>query len=386
MKRTAFVVAIVSGLIVSLVFGAQVIQLVEANGYIIDELYVGPPIITIESPLSNEVVSFDTGVVSFTLTRPGYNWTSINGTSNIVVYVDIIVDGAVYSSVDVNSKLSVPFTYSLDLTDLQNGVHRVQLDAYCKGVSTTTMYPAMYWETVTSYNALSDVVSFFTVNALSHYLLMMPSENNEYSSSKVPSVNYNFAEIPIGYLHTSSEVPLDFISTNASDFSYSLDGADSVSINGNTTLKGVPDGVHSIVLYGKTLNGLVFSSEPFSFWVDTGEPQITFLSIENNTTYHTLDLELIFHLSESSPEIKYTLNGDNQIQTAVINGNTSLLNLPSGSYSLVLSARDSVSTHVSFQSVDFSIENPSPVLLLVGTFSVIIISIVLLVYFKKRKH
>jgi hypothetical protein len=365
MKRTALSTAIVSGLIVSLVLGVQFIQLAGANGYIINKTYNGSPVITIESPSNNELVASNTVVVSFTLTRASSNWVSELRTSCAVSGVKIIVDGEVYRSVDVNSELPVPFSFSLNLTDLQNGAHSLQLNAYCRGVSMLLVYPGIQNEQYTHYEALSDAVSFFKVKELSQFLLIMPSGNNEYSSS---------------------DVPLDFMSFNVSDFGYSLDGEEMVPIDGNTTLKGVSDGVHSIVLYGKNLNGSDFSSEPLSFGVDTGKPQITFLSIENNTTYHTQDLDLIFYLSESSPEMKYTLNGNDQIQTVVINGNTSLLNLPFGSYTLVFSAKDSVSNLVSFQTVYFRIENPFPVLL-IGIFAVVIIIIAsLLVYFKKRKH
>ena len=161
MKKTAFTATIVFGLIVLLVFGVQFIQLVEANGMIIYELCNGPPIIALESPLNRQLFSFNAVVVSFTLTRPSYNWISSNGTSNSVISVDVIVDRAVHSKVDVDSELLVPFTYSLNLTDLQNGAHSLQLDANCKGVKISEMhfiYPV--GESATSYNALSDVVSF----------------------------------------------------------------------------------------------------------------------------------------------------------------------------------------------------------------------------------
>ena len=160
MKKTAFAIPIASGLIVSLILGVQFIQLVQANGYILQRTYNGPPTITIESPLDNEIFSFNTVVFAFTLTKPSYNWTSRNGAGNRVAYVDIIVDEIFYGRVDVNSELMVPFSYSLNLTDLQHGTHSAQLVANCKGVSTTVMYPSMEWEGVSYYTAWSDIVSF----------------------------------------------------------------------------------------------------------------------------------------------------------------------------------------------------------------------------------
>ncbi len=162
MKRTAYAAAIVSGLIVSLVFGAQFVQLVEANGLFIHELN-GSPIITIKSPLNNKLVSSNTVVVSFTLTRPSSNWFIGETYICAVLGVRIIVDGAVYSSVAVNSELPVPFSYPLNLTDLQNGLHSLQLNAYCRGVSIMRGLPGDFSEYI-YYEALSDTVSF-TVDA-----------------------------------------------------------------------------------------------------------------------------------------------------------------------------------------------------------------------------
>jgi hypothetical protein len=226
----------------------------------------------------------------------------------------------------------------------------------------------------------------FTVNVVSPYLSVLPSENIEDLSSEVPlDLKYNFTEIPVGYFFTSSVVPLNFVTFEASGFSYSLDGDDRVSFVGNVTLKGGSDGVHSVVLYGKAVDGSDFASEPFSVWVDTGKPRIAFLSLQNDTTYRTWNVDLAFRLSEPSPAIKYTLYGNNQVQTAVIDGNNSFFNLPSGSYTLVLSAKDSVSNFISFQRVDFRVDNPLPLIVVVVA-SVIIIVVGLLVYFKKRKH
>ena len=159
MKKTAFATAAVFGLIVLLVLGVQFIQLVEANGIRVLELCNGPPIITVESPL-NEWFSSNTVEVSFTFTKPSYNWTSSSGISNSVVSVDVIADGVVSSRVDVNSELLVPFSYSLNLTDLQNGAHSLQLDADCTGVTSYAGIGIYVEDSVTRYNALSDVVSF----------------------------------------------------------------------------------------------------------------------------------------------------------------------------------------------------------------------------------
>jgi hypothetical protein len=169
MKKTALALALVLSIFV--VFGVQFVQLVEANGWFIFRESDGPPIITIKSPLNNEVVSFNNVAFNFTLARPSYNWT-LEGTTNKVVSANIIVDGTVYRKVDVNSELSVPynyfgvntemsvpFAYSLNLTDLEDGEHTVQLDVYCRGTGIKE------WTFGTDpyefdYHAFSDIINF----------------------------------------------------------------------------------------------------------------------------------------------------------------------------------------------------------------------------------
>jgi hypothetical protein len=159
MKKTAYALTIV--LTISIIFGVQFVHLVQANG-MVNVTYNGSPIITIKSPLNNKLVSSNTVVVSFTLTRPSDNWF-IGEASCAVSGVRIVVD-EVCRSVAVNSELLVPFSYSLNLTDLQNGLHSLQLNAYCRGIRIRYGLPTYGNEEYIYYETLSDTVSF-TVDA-----------------------------------------------------------------------------------------------------------------------------------------------------------------------------------------------------------------------------
>jgi len=205
----------------------------------------------------------------------------------------------------------------------------------------------------------------FTINTVPPYLSIMMPEN---------------------ITHDQSDIPLEYMVAEYPQVSYSLDGKANVSITGNTTLRGIIDGTHNIILYGTSPTGAIFASEPVFFGVDTGPPQITILSIENNTTYHTYDLDLTFYLSEPSPEIKYGFWGQSEPFT-VITGNVTMTNLHSGSYRLVLSAKDSLTDDTSVREVFFGIENPFPTAFILASVLVVaVIILALLVYFKKRKH
>lgn len=157
MKKTTFALTFI--LAVLAILGVQFVKSVAANGWILHRTSDGPPAITIEAPHDNETVPFNNVVFSFTLTRPSYNWT-LEGTSNIVVYVNVTLDGTVYRRVDVNSELSVPFTYSLNLTGLKGGAHSVGLNVFCKGSSITEWSWSIIPPESVYYNVSSGIVNF----------------------------------------------------------------------------------------------------------------------------------------------------------------------------------------------------------------------------------
>jgi len=248
MKKTALTVAtIVFGLIVLLVFGVQFIQLVKANGLIAKENADEPPVITVESPLNNDLFSSDTVVVSFTLTKPEYGWVnSLSGNSSKVDYVVVTLNGTRYDRIAVNSDLSVPFTYSLNLTDLKDGLHNVQLNAHCTDVHAIFGSPGGLHESVTSYYALSDIISF-TVDT-PPVVSILSLENKVYKTNNIP---------------------LDFaVDEPASKIEYCIDGKERLVIDGNVTLTGLSDGLHSVVVYATDVDGHVGVSEAAYFEIE----------------------------------------------------------------------------------------------------------------------
>ena len=99
--------------------------------------------------------------------------------------------------------------------------------------------------------------------------------------------------LPENLTYRESEILLDFTVDGLSDSRYSLDGKAPVSLAGNTSLKGVTDGSHIMILYGTTENGSVFASEPVYFGVNAERQKVSILSIKNNTTYYNSNLDLI---------------------------------------------------------------------------------------------
>lgn len=174
-------------------------------------------------------------------------------------------------------------------------------------------------------------------------------------------------------------------------------------------LLGLSDGVHSILIQGEsTFNTSI--TKTISFIVDTQKPVISFISPQNKTyTNNTVSMQ--FTVSESNLNMSYSL--DNQLNTTMI-GESILKQLSVGSHSLVVYAIDRAGNIGSTNIVYFSIETqkqtapdqtptvkpdsnyqgtqqtgqPMPVFIIVGiiTIAVAIVSVSLLLYFKKHKH
>jgi len=75
---------------------------------------------------------------------------------------------------------------------------------------------------------------------------------------------------PENKMYTVTDVPLTFtVSEPTSWMGYSLDGQANVTINGNTTLSGSPDGSHSLIVYAKDAAGNIGASETVYFSIKT---------------------------------------------------------------------------------------------------------------------
>jgi hypothetical protein len=73
--------------------------------------------------------------------------------------------------------------------------------------------------------------------------------------------------------YTTSAVPLNFtVNELVSQLSYSLDGKDNVTIAGNTTLTGLSNGQHNLIVYSTDTAGNVGASETFYFILDVPFP------------------------------------------------------------------------------------------------------------------
>ena len=87
---------------------------------------------------------------------------------------------------------------------------------------------------------------------------------------------------PENKTYTAKDVPLTFtVSKSTPWIGYSLDGQANVTISGNTTLTGLSDGPHSLVVYATDTDGNIGASETIYFSIETqhSEPFPTTLTV-----------------------------------------------------------------------------------------------------------
>jgi hypothetical protein len=70
----------------------------------------------------------------------------------------------------------------------------------------------------------------------------------------------------------TANIPLSFVTEHVSQINYSVDGRDNVTIAGNTTLTGLPNGDHNLTVYAIDEIGNVGASETVFFSVEVPFP------------------------------------------------------------------------------------------------------------------
>jgi len=159
-------------------------------------------------------------------------------------------------------------------------------------------------------------------------------------------------------------------------------------INGSVTLPELPEGSHSIIVYGRYEFPMAYpfniahDNKTVYFTVNDGNPPaISDLSIENRT-YSQGNLDLNFTVDESTSWMGYCL--DEQANVTVT-GNFTLTELPSGSHTLTVYANDTVGNMGSSSTISFTISDPFPTTIVTASAGIVaIVTIGFLVFLKKR--
>jgi hypothetical protein len=120
--------------------------------------------------------------------------------------------------------------------------------------------------------------------------------------------------------------------------------------------------------------------------VDNTVPTIKVLSPASGT-YNATSIQLSFTVNEFVSQIAYSLNGK---ENSTITGNITLTGLANGVHDLTIYAKDKAGNTGASENIHFNvaISEPFPVLpvAVASVATVVVVSVGLLVYFKKRKH
>lgn len=157
---------------------------------------------------------------------------------------------------------------------------------------------------------------------------------------------------PENTTYTNGSIPLTFtLCEPASWIGFSLDGQANITITKNTTLIGLPDGTHNILIYANHTFGTIASNKVY-FTIDTTPPVISIL-YPQNTTYHTNLVSLNFTVNETTDWMGYSLDRQGNV---TILGNTTLIGLSDGPHCVEVYANDTYGYMASADIIYFTVD------------------------------
>jgi parallel beta-helix repeat protein len=229
-----------------------------------------------------------------------------------------VSEATAWMGYSLDGQTNVTVSGNTTLAGLSEGIHAI----------------TVYAEDATG-NMGSSVTVYFAVDTTLPSIIILSPENKTYAENVVPlSFTVDKAVLWLGY---------------------SLDGQAHVTVTGNTTLAGLVDGVHYVVVYANNTAGKMGASDTVYFTVDTEAPIIIILSPKNET-YASTSLSLNFTQSEPTSWMGYSL--DDQMNVTV-SGNTTLVDLSDGLHSITVYATDIAGNRGSSDIVYFTVDTVS---------------------------
>ena len=270
-KKALLAIAFISTLLTSAVAGNYFVHPVRASPEPI------PPSITVHSPTNNAVINSTSVSLSFTLSLPAIQHDQyglwVYSTVSWVGYAVDDMEKITIQNTTIRQNTSAAYVgpqkavgFAVNLTSLAEGPHQlVVIAAY------SSFYPAIVNSSSPIVLGYSDTINFI-VNTAYPEVSILSLKNETYAK---PEFHLNF---------TINE-PVSWIG-------YSLDGQENVTITGNTTLSGLSNGLHSIIIYANDTVGNVGGSEPVTFFIK--EPFPTTLVIVSIITVVVISIVLLF--------------------------------------------------------------------------------------------
>ncbi len=337
--KLAIVAIIIFTLLCSLVAGLQSVKIVEAN------FVPGPPGIFIVSPANKT-----------------YNSQSILLNMTIKTFFDHgNGDRIVEYSLDGKENVTVPTVYEgYDEDQFSTVTALVALPDLSEGTHNITVYATYHFPNYANYTTKESTTSIFTINYASPYISVLTPKTQE----------YNTADIPLTFT----------VDKPVSAISYKLDGKANVPINGNTTLTGLSDGAHRIVIYANDALGTVGISETVLFGIYTATPfqSPTSTAPLITPTHSSFPNTTILPSQTPSPTSKITINPSSSTSPLIQQPTPSLTPTITPT-STPTQQPTPLSSAIPYYGVDYT---PRLIIIILVTLAVVV---GLLVYFKKRR-
>jgi uncharacterized protein YneR len=229
--------------------------------------------------------------------------------------------GSVFLEFTINEETTW-IGYSLDEEDNVTITGDSMLSGLSEGSHNIIVFATDYTDNTGASSTVQFTISIPPVDTTPPTIKINSPQNSSYPT---PTVDLNFN-----------------INEQASWIAYSLDGSDNVTISGNSTISGLSEGSHNIVVFAIDTTGNTGASSVVQFTIsipsdDTTPPTITINSPEN-TTYNTNKITLTFTVNEEPTMKFYSLDGKANVTIA---DSIVLSNLSNGEHSLIMYAKDS---------------------------------------------
>jgi hypothetical protein len=252
-KKALLIAAFISVFLFSAIAGKQFVDVGRANPYLWETIPpprgTVSPTITLFSPKNNTVFPVNS-VLLHCLVEVGNSTASYRRVGLWVKYkVDWLQNETMKTPIQDDDDF---VNIYLTLTDMPDGNHSIIVDATEVGhIVREARAPRM--GLIQEFSITSSRIVNFTVDTNSPTVQVLWAKNKT---------------------HTTPNVPLNFtVNELVSQITYSLDGQENVTISGNITLTGLPNGDHNVTIYATDNAGNIGASEIITFTVAEPVPQ-----------------------------------------------------------------------------------------------------------------
>lgn len=213
--------------------------------------------------------------------------TSLQGVFGVSETLQLIPEAYIVKGLELqkNDRLEGSFNISTlysykSLLDGKNYTYWVVVDFQDPESHTVLKYPKLEDNLQYSFNLTADSSGLYTIRFFCSFnyfppKAIVPQLTIEYTVLEATPLKINVLS-PSNQTYNESSLSLNFtLNKPVNSVSYSLDRKDNVTIDGNTTLTGLSNGLHNIIVYANNTFGKASASDTINFTVAKPEPYPT---------------------------------------------------------------------------------------------------------------